>query len=467
MVSETQAKVHIQEHDAWLWEDAVKDSPSELSSARLCNGLGYSYSRPTEETPRLSEGKKVIECNIENFVSMIAVTQQMEVPSIEFSTAKGNFEREQEDEDTILDLLQPFTEGSEERDASSSTLTAWCDPAHEVVEEQSLDEETSLGCQRCAEEILWHTIPRVRKVSSFPNQEETTKVFTQFPKDPNCEVCKRTKTTRARFRIKPKKRVDGIALSSTFEDLITADQKKLNVESESRCGHKTRSNRARWFHELDSESSDEIETKHRRQWRVYNYFFLRHRSQKEIHRQFKRFYWSVSRSSMGSWRMHPSSRKNERRGRKGRPQSERRDGDRTRAKWTGRRMVGLCDGMLLSVEKIVGRHLTGPSIPFWNTGWVHQFRKFGQRREEYSQGCVLRAGGWSGHLMIADFEYLQESEASEIFAIRFTNPGSIRKNRLRIAVCKRNSKISWSSKTIIYSGRKPRARRWCWNRRRT
>ena len=46
-----------------------------------------------------------------------------------------------------------------------------------------------------------------------------------------------------------------------------------------------------------------------------------------------------------------------------------------------------------------------------------------QRREEYFLGYVPRAeGGWSGDLMIADFEDLQESEASEVFAIRFTNP---------------------------------------------
>ena len=38
--------------------------------------------------------------------------------------------------------------------------------------------------------------------------------------------------------MKPKNRVDGSAFSPKFGDLITADHKLLNVENESRCGHK-------------------------------------------------------------------------------------------------------------------------------------------------------------------------------------------------------------------------------------
>ena len=63
-------------------------------------------------------------------------------------------------------------------------------------------------------------------------------MFTHYPKDPKWEVCEQTKSTRARCRIKPKKRVDGIDFSTKFEDLITADHKNLNVEDESRSGHK-------------------------------------------------------------------------------------------------------------------------------------------------------------------------------------------------------------------------------------
>ena len=53
---------------------------------------------------------------------VVAVTNQKAVPSIEFSTTEGNFEPTKEVEDTVLDLLRPFTEGSGERDASSSII---------------------------------------------------------------------------------------------------------------------------------------------------------------------------------------------------------------------------------------------------------------------------------------------------------------------------------------------------------
>ena len=103
---------------------------------------------------KIPDYQTVIECNFENFVPMVAVTAQKAVPSIAFSTAKGNLEREQEMEDTMLDLTQPFTEGLEERDASSSTptarsdpqcivlnATAGRDPQYEVVEEKHLDDK--------------------------------------------------------------------------------------------------------------------------------------------------------------------------------------------------------------------------------------------------------------------------------------------------------------------------------------
>ena len=65
----------------------------------------------------------MIECSIENFVHMDAVTKQNAIPSIEFLSVKGNFEREKEVEDTMFGLVKPFTEGLQKHHASSSTPT--------------------------------------------------------------------------------------------------------------------------------------------------------------------------------------------------------------------------------------------------------------------------------------------------------------------------------------------------------
>ena len=53
------------------WAYLEQDSPSPLLLGRSCNELGYSLcARPTRGTHRLSIGNKVIDCGIENFVSV-------------------------------------------------------------------------------------------------------------------------------------------------------------------------------------------------------------------------------------------------------------------------------------------------------------------------------------------------------------------------------------------------------------
>ena len=60
-------------------------------------------------------------------------------------------------------------------------------------------------------------------------------VYTRFPEDRNCEICKRTKITRAPCR----RRIGGAVLrAENFGDLITADHKVLSENCESRNNHR-------------------------------------------------------------------------------------------------------------------------------------------------------------------------------------------------------------------------------------
>ena len=60
-------------------------------------------------------------------------------------------------------------------------------------------------------------------------------VFTHFPKDRNCEICQRTKITRAPCR----RRNGGVVLrAENYGDLITADHKFLSENCESRNNHR-------------------------------------------------------------------------------------------------------------------------------------------------------------------------------------------------------------------------------------
>ena len=61
------------------------------------------------------------------------------------------------------------------------------------------------------------------------------RVYTHFPKNRNCEICQRTKITRAPCR----RRIGGVVpRAENFCDLITADHKVLNEGRESRNNHR-------------------------------------------------------------------------------------------------------------------------------------------------------------------------------------------------------------------------------------
>ena len=85
-------------------------------------------------------------------------------------------------------------------------------------------------------------VPAPAHISHHADSERPTKVasrkysiYTHFPEDRNCEVCKRTKMTRA-----PCKGRTGEAVprAEKFGDLITADHKVLNEEGEPRNNHR-------------------------------------------------------------------------------------------------------------------------------------------------------------------------------------------------------------------------------------
>ena len=60
-------------------------------------------------------------------------------------------------------------------------------------------------------------------------------VYTHSPKDRNCEICQRTKITRAPC----KRRIGGaVPRAENFGDLITADHKVLSENCESRNNHR-------------------------------------------------------------------------------------------------------------------------------------------------------------------------------------------------------------------------------------
>ena len=61
------------------------------------------------------------------------------------------------------------------------------------------------------------------------------RIYTHFPKDRNCEICKRTKITRAPCR---RRNGEAVPRAVNFGDLMTADHKVLSDNCESRNNHR-------------------------------------------------------------------------------------------------------------------------------------------------------------------------------------------------------------------------------------
>ena len=71
---------YIQELGTHLYDKFVEVSHSVLSHGRLCDELEYSNSWQPVGNPMLMKGKKIITCCTDNFVPLVAVTQQKAAP---------------------------------------------------------------------------------------------------------------------------------------------------------------------------------------------------------------------------------------------------------------------------------------------------------------------------------------------------------------------------------------------------
>ena len=116
--------------------------------------------------------------------------------------------------------------------------------SHNVLVEQPVVEPKCKmpNDMRVSSAEKWTDLPlitdKVEETKTQASQLASTMFFLHFPKHPNREVCKLTKTTRAPCRNRPDARGDRIHLPHKFVDAITADFQVLNDECESRLQHR-------------------------------------------------------------------------------------------------------------------------------------------------------------------------------------------------------------------------------------
>ena len=90
------------------------------------------------------------------------------------------------------------------------------------------------NCEVCKRTKTTWAPCRKRNGEAVPRAENIS-VYTHFPKDPNCDICLKTKTTRASCR---RRTGTVVPRAEHFGDLITADHNVLNEEGEPRNNHR-------------------------------------------------------------------------------------------------------------------------------------------------------------------------------------------------------------------------------------
>ena len=270
--TQEEAIVYVKELDIFLTMKVLENTPAVLSLGKLCDENGYSYEWINGQKPHLIKNGIRIICNTENFVPIV-------VPGLSSSSSGSS-----------SSSRTPMKQESHSSSSSSSSLLhqQWAKCPFEKEKMHSI--VTSLQCQclnwlmierrnlrkskptktqkqikkettiergnPCGDSEIPEWLQEFREnlvADEFPLQggsharssheaslEPTTKrredlgkhnLHTHLPKDRNCEICKRTKITRAPCR---RRNGEAVPRVEKFGDLITADHKVLSESCESR-----------------------------------------------------------------------------------------------------------------------------------------------------------------------------------------------------------------------------------------
>ena len=278
-----EATVYVKEFDILLTMKVLENTPTVLSLGKLCDENGYSYEWIYGQKPHLIQNGIRIQCNTENFVpivvpglssssssrshssaSMTPSRQEIDHPTSSSSsstspttTVLGDSEtRAREDLSGIDSHPAPVSSSHVQRTERGDPLLlkptknpkSNLNEDHERVRGDPLCSEIPEWLQEFRENLVDDRVPERRdshaSSSHEPSLEPTPtrsvdlgkhSVYTHFPKDRNCEICKRTKITRAPCR---RRNGEAVPRAEIFGDLITADHKVLSDNCESRNNHR-------------------------------------------------------------------------------------------------------------------------------------------------------------------------------------------------------------------------------------
>ena len=266
--TQEEAIVYVKELDIFLTMKVLENTPAVLSLGKLCDENGYSYEWINGQKPHLIKNGIRIICNTENFVPIVVpglssssygssstsrtpMKQESHSSSSSSSSPSsptvGDLSVREREDVTYSDISPvPVSELVDDRsgrpDETQANKTPKTNKKETTIERSdplcSDDSEIPEWLQEFRENLVDDEIPLQggshASSSHEASLEPITKrredlgkhnVHTHFPKDRNCEICKRTKITRASCR---RRNGEAVPRAENFGDLITADHKVLS-----------------------------------------------------------------------------------------------------------------------------------------------------------------------------------------------------------------------------------------------
>ena len=262
--------VYVNELDILLTMKVLEDTPAVLSLGKLCDEQGYSYEWTNGKKTHLIKNGFRIQCNTENFVPIVVPGlsssssssfpsststtpsgQEIDHPTSSSSSSTSPTTTVSSDSETRARVSSSHVERTERGDRLTKPTknpkpkknenheTERCDPLYSDIPKWLQEFRENIVDDRVPERrdshaSSFHALSlELTPARSVDLGEHSVK--THFPKDRNCEICQRTKITRAPCR----RGVGGaVPRAENVGDLITADHKVVSEGCESRNNHR-------------------------------------------------------------------------------------------------------------------------------------------------------------------------------------------------------------------------------------
>ena len=237
-----EATVHVKELDLFVTVMLLEETPAVLSLGKLCEDHGNTYHWTSGQKPQLTKIGKRINCNVANYVPF-------GVPDLSTSSSSSSPDSStSSSQDTVIGTENPATERSEimseESRGNPSRGSAETKSTNKNEDDKELRSELLQDVPEWLQDVKenlvdknvqphqhshssFHELPTEPRAKVVPGPGKRS-IFSHFPKNRNCDICLRTKITRASCR---RRTGTVVPKAENFGDLITANYKVLSASA--------------------------------------------------------------------------------------------------------------------------------------------------------------------------------------------------------------------------------------------